>query len=78
MVDTPSSRQVSLFSTPIYTLKVLSILLARFIKQTMFFISHHLVLILSLLLALAAFLYAPGPHEEVHYSAHLFIVQGDD
>jgi hypothetical protein len=47
------------------TLKVLAILLGRGLKATLNFILNNSILILALISLVAAFLYAPGPHEVV-------------
>jgi hypothetical protein len=56
---------VTLLSSPLLTLKVLAILLGRGFKATLNFILNNSTLILTLISLVAAFLYAPGPHEIV-------------
>lgn len=61
---------MTLLSSPLLTLKVLAILLGRGFKATLNFILNNSLLILGLISLVAAFLYAPGPHELVttHHS----------
>jgi hypothetical protein len=56
---------VTLLSSPILTLKVLGILLGRGFKASISFILNNALLIIALISLVAAFLYAPGPHEIV-------------
>ena len=60
-----SNENVTLLSSPILSVKVLVVLLGRGFKATVSFIISHILIILAILSVLAAFLYAPGPHEVV-------------
>ena len=67
-VEKTSNENVTLFSSPILSTKVLIILLGKGFKATFSFIISNLLIILAFLSILAAFLYAPGPHEIVSIS----------
>lgn len=59
---------VSLITHPILTIKIIVILLGRLLKSTINLITHHILLILAFSASVAAFYFAPGPHEIVSLS----------
>ena len=56
---------MGLFTHPILTVKVLGIMLWRFVKASVEFMARHYLIIIGLVSLIAGFLYAPGPHEVV-------------
>jgi hypothetical protein len=71
--DKIDPSKVTLLTHPMITLRVSAILFARLLKGTLNFISKHVALIISILGIIGAFLYAPGPHEEVRTIGYILI-----
>ena len=59
------NSHVTLLAHPIVTLKVLVILFGRLCKASANFVLSHLPLIIGISSLIAAFQFAPGPHEIV-------------
>ena len=63
--DKNDHSHVTLLAHPIVTLKVLAILFGRLCKGSVNFVLSHLPLIIGISSLIAAFKFAPGPHEIV-------------